>query len=78
MTVIELKKKIINRIKTIDDDEFLQEIFNFIEIEEGNSDVYKLSEKELLALKEAGEQYQKGNYQSSEKADKQIDEWLEV
>ncbi len=77
MTAIELKKKLISKIGSINDESILKELLRFLEEEENCEEIYYFTDEELKAVKEAEEQYKKGEYVSAEQADKIIKEWLE-
>jgi hypothetical protein len=76
MTVIELKKRLIGKINSTDNNEILEEMYRLIENEETDLSVYKLSSEQKSAIEEAQDQYRKGNIMKNEQADKEIDEWL--
>lgn len=76
MTVIELKKRLIGKINSTDNNEILEEMYRLIENEETDLSVYKLSSEQNSAIEEAQDQYRKGNIMTKDQADKEIDEWL--
>jgi CRISPR/Cas system-associated endoribonuclease Cas2 len=76
MTVIELKKRLIGKINSTDNNEILEEMYRLIENEETDLSVYKLSSEQNSAIEEAQDQYRKGKIMTNEQADKEIDEWL--
>lgn len=76
MTVIELKKRLIGKINSTDNNEILEEMYRLIENEETDLSVYKLSSEQKGAIEEAQDQYRKGNILTNEQADKEIDGWL--
>lgn len=77
MTVIELKKKLINEINQSEDAEILEEMYRLIANELSDNTIYKLSEEQINAVEEARKQFRNQQYLTSEQADKNIDEWLE-
>ncbi len=77
MTEIELKKRLITRIKSLKDPLLLEEVSRLIEPGSAEDDIYILSEQQKKDIEEAQEQYKKGQFISNEDADKQTDQWLE-
>lgn len=76
MTVIELKEKLIAKIKSTDNEELLEHIADIIEFEHNDGIVYNLSPEEMAAVKEGIEQIENGQYLSHEEANRQVEEWL--
>jgi len=76
MTVVELKEKLIAKIKSTDNEELLEHIANIIDFERNTDEVYKLSPEEIAAVNEGIEQIKNGQYLSHEEANRQIEEWL--
>jgi hypothetical protein len=76
MSTLELKQKLINSIKEIDNPELLKEVFRLLEIENEEAEIYKLSEEEKKGIEEARAEIQAGKYISDENANKDIDKWL--
>jgi DICT domain-containing protein len=77
MTTLELKKKLIKRINSLDDDVLLQEISRLAGIGDEESDIYYFTKEEWEAVEEARKQYARGEYLSNEEANKLFDEWLD-
>jgi len=76
MTVIELRKRLIGKINATENNELLEEMYRFIANEEIDSSIYKLSDKQNLAIEEAQKQFKNGQFLKSDKAEIEIDEWL--
>jgi len=76
MTVVELKEKLIAKIKSTDNEELLEHIANIIDFERNTDEVYKLSPEEIAAVNEGIEQIKNRQYLSHEEANRQIEEWL--
>ncbi len=76
MTTVELKKKLIKRIFTIEDDSIFQEMSRLIGIDNDEDEIYHLSDEQLKAVEEAEQQYLRGEYVTNEEAEKEIEEWL--
>lgn len=77
MTTTELKKRLIKRINSIEDELLLQEMSRFIDIQDDKSDTYYFTDEESKAIDEAREAYARGEFLTNEEANKEVDEWLE-
>ncbi len=77
MTTTELKKRLIKRINSIEDELLLQEMSRFIDIQDDESDIYCFTDEESRAIEEAREAYARGEFLTNEEANKEVDEWLE-
>lgn len=78
MTTIELKKKIIDRIRQIENEDLLKETSRLIELEmEDIESPYELSSDMKSAVEEAQSQFIKGEALDHDEANKEIDQWLE-
>ena len=76
MTTLELKKKLIKRINSIEDELLLQEVSRLIDAGDDESDIYYFTEEESRAIEEARESYKRGEFLTDEEANKEVDEWL--
>lgn len=76
MTEVELKKRIIGKINRMKNDLLLQEIYRLVEEKETETGIYHFTDEESNSINEAREQYRKGQYLSSNEADKEVDKWL--
>jgi len=76
MSIIELKKKLINRIRESENPNLLKEVFRLLEIESEDIDIYKLSEEQKKGIDKAREEIKKGKFIPNDEADREIDEWL--
>jgi predicted rRNA methylase YqxC with S4 and FtsJ domains len=72
MTVATLQKRVKENISFLEDKTILEKINQLID---ENSQVYILSEKQLELVKEAQEQYKKGDYITQDEMDKKVDLW---
>ncbi|MGE5357338.1 MAG: hypothetical protein ACM3PT_13990 [Deltaproteobacteria bacterium] len=78
MTATELKKKIIDKIQLIENEDLLKETYRLIDIEfEDIESPYPLSPEMINAVSEARNQINKGDYLTHEQANAQIEEWLD-
>ncbi len=76
MSVIELRKRIIEKLSSIEDEGILKEIYDIIKIESGIDLVYKLTEEEKKAIEAGLKDIKDGKIVSSEKANDLIKGWL--
>jgi hypothetical protein len=77
MTTTELKKRLLKKIDTIDNDLILEEMLRLAGVEEDLETIYHLTDKQIESVKEAQQEYERGECISGEEADKIIREWLE-
>lgn len=72
MTVATLQKRVKENITLINDKSILEKINQLIE---ENSQVYILSDEQLSLVKEAQEQFKKGEYITQEAMDIKVEAW---
>jgi predicted transcriptional regulator len=78
MTTFELKKRIIDRIQQIENEDLLKETSRLIELEmEDIESPYELSREMIDAVEEAQEQIKKSEFLDHKDANKEIDKWLD-
>ncbi|MFZ4056940.1 MAG: hypothetical protein ACOYKE_02325 [Ferruginibacter sp.] len=76
MSTIELRKLLIEKIQSTDDNKILEEVSRLLELEIVESDVYILNDKQKMAVEEGRNQIIKGEYLTDEASNKEIEEWL--
>lgn len=76
MKTIEIKKKLINEINLSTNKDLLEEFYRFLNLENEIQEIYKLNAGQISAIAEAREQIKNGDCLSNEKANQEIDEWL--
>lgn len=76
MSALELKKRIIEKLSSIEDELILKEIYNMIQIESEIESVYKLTPDEKIAIDAGLKDIRDGKIVSSERANSLIKEWL--
>ena len=77
MSTIELRKKLIEKINSTEDEKLLLEATRLMEIQLNEIEIpYQLSDEMLKAIDEAEEQIKKGEFLTHEQAKKEIEEWL--
>ncbi len=70
------RKRLIDRIKKINDKDVFDEISRLLEVDLDDS-IYITSDQQKKGINEAQKQINKGKGIPSERADREIDEWLE-
>jgi len=76
MSTVELKKRLIDKIQTTKDERILEEAYRLLEIETEDIEIYKLNDDQKKAIIEARQQIKNGQFLTDEKANQEIDEWL--
>ncbi|MCB0489050.1 MAG: hypothetical protein R2820_14615 [Cyclobacteriaceae bacterium] len=76
MSTTELRKKLIQKINTTEDQDILEEVFRLLEIEGEDISTYKLSEDQKNVVEESRGQIVSGKSFDNKAADDAIDEWL--
>jgi hypothetical protein len=78
MSTLEIKKRLINKIKNTEDNNILEEAYRLFEIESEDFEEYKLNDSQIQAISEAREQIKTGKILSADQADKETDQWLNM
>lgn len=76
MSTIELRKRLLEKIETINDKELLEKAYRLLTLEMEDVEIYKLNADQNNAIAEARQQIQNGQFLTDAQADKEIDEWL--
>lgn len=76
MTSIDLKNKVISKIRQVNDEEILKEIYKLLDDSLEDVDKLMLSGDHKNAIEEAKAQIENGEYITNEQANKEIREWL--
>jgi hypothetical protein len=72
---MDLKKKLIRKINSIDNQLVLEELVKIVDFESKN-DIYVLNEYELNQIKLARQDYKEGKVLSNEEVNASIEKWL--
>ncbi len=75
MSTAELKEKLIEELNKIEDEDFLNDALGLFR--DRNKGRYVLSPEQVAMVKEAHEQYERGEFLSEEEANREADQWLE-
>ncbi|WP_138480333.1 hypothetical protein [Dyadobacter bucti] len=76
MSNIELKERLIGKIRETDNDDILEEVYRLLGLEQEIVEPFKLSNDQKAAVSEARQQIKDGEFLTDEDADNDIDEWL--
>ena len=76
MSVAELQKKLIEKINSTNDAGLLEDIYNFIGVDEEVAEFYQLTNAQLSVVQESQQQIKNGNCFTDDEVNKETDEWL--
>ena len=76
MTVIEIKKDIMNQILVVDDEFILEEVNRILHIPLNNKDVFAFDEDQMEILADRAIRVDNGNFISDEQSEQDLDQWL--
>lgn len=76
MSTVELRKKLINKIKETKNEGILQEAYRLLGMETEEFEVYELNDTQRKAINQGREQIKNGESLTNEQANSEIDEWL--
>jgi hypothetical protein len=75
MSTLELKERLIGRIRETDNEEILAEVYRLLGMEE-EDEPYRLSPEQRASVQEARNQIRNGSFLTNKEADNEVDEWL--
>ncbi len=76
MSTAELRKKLIQKIQSTENESLLKEAYRLLQIDTENIEIYKLNSLQIKKIATAREQIENGQFLTDKEADKEIDEWL--
>ncbi|MCF1750213.1 hypothetical protein [Mariniradius sediminis] len=76
MSTLELKIRLIEKIDKIEDENLLKEVIRLLELSAGTEDMYNLDLDQKAVIAEARNQIKNGQFLTEDKANQEIDEWL--
>lgn len=76
MTTTELKLKIFENVLKTNDEKFLEEINDVLNLKSNQQYEIVLTEYQKKRIRESIEQYERGEYKTSEEVFSEIDKWL--
>ena len=77
MSTQELKRQVIEKLETFDDDIILDEIYRLLQISKSDIDMHTFSDSQMNILNSRDSEIDKGIFLTEEQADKEAEEWLE-
>ena len=76
MSTTEIKNKLIDKIRTTEDQHLLEEIYRLIEIESEDFEPMKLSSEQKQAIAQGQKDIKEGKFLTDKEANDEIDQWL--
>ncbi|HEY5511435.1 MAG TPA: hypothetical protein VIK10_10455 [Prolixibacteraceae bacterium] len=76
MTTIEMKNQVIGKINQLTDNELLMDVYKLLNDSPVDTEVYRLSDNQKVAIDIVINQINNGDFLTSEHANKEINEWL--
>ena len=76
MLTKEMKQELIDKIKSTQDENILEEVYRILEVGTQEVDKIVLSDEQKGLIDEGINDIEKGNYLSNEEANQEIEEWL--
>ena len=76
MITSEMKQQLIEKIKSTEDDNILEEVYRILEVGKMEMDEIVLSEEQKELIDEGLRDIEKENYSSNEDANNEIEKWL--
>ena len=76
MSTAELRKRLIQKIQSTENESLLKEAYRLLQIETENIEIYKLNSLQIKKIAAAREQIKNGQFLTDKEAGKEIDEWL--
>ena len=77
MSTVELRNKLIEKIKETENGELLEEAYRLLELGTEDLEIYKLTEEQKTAISEGRLQIKNGKSLTDDQANNEIDEWLD-
>jgi len=71
-----IKQNIVEKLKTVDDDAILQDIYHILQINSENSDLYVFDDTQSDTIDSRIKEMDKGSFLTFEVAEKDLNEWL--
>jgi len=76
MTTLEIKNRLIKRIKSTENQDILQEIYRLLDFDQDDLEPLQLTKEQRVAISKGQQDINKGKHLTDRKADSQIDRWL--
>lgn len=75
MTTIELKRRVIDKVKKVNDESLLMDLMLLLD-DINDNEIYRLSHAHKIDVQTAINQIENGDFLTNDQADKEIEEWL--
>ncbi|MEO6719923.1 MAG: hypothetical protein ABIN67_06130 [Ferruginibacter sp.] len=76
MSSKEMKKQLIDKIQSTNDDKILEEVYRILEVSTQEVDMIMLSDDQKAQIDKGISDIEEGRYLTNEEANREIEEWL--
>jgi hypothetical protein len=76
MTTLQIKNRLINRIKAVDNHEVLEEVLRMLDLEFDNDEKLKVPAHVKKSILKGAKEIKEGKFHTNKQADREIDKWL--
>lgn len=76
MSAIELRERLIEKIRETNDENILEEAYRLLDLETNDTKIYKFSDDQKTEIDTYRLQINQGQFLTNDQANKEIDEWL--
>jgi hypothetical protein len=76
MTVLEIKKDIINQIQVVDDELILEEVNRILHLSTNQKEIFEFNNDQINILNERAIRAANGNFVTDEQSELDLDKWL--
>ena len=76
MTTLDIKNRLIKRIKSTENQDILQEIYRLLDFDQDDLEPLMLTKEQQVAVKKGLQDIKKGKYMTDRQANTEISRWL--
>jgi len=76
MSAIELRERLIEKIRETNDENILEEAYRLLDLETNDTKIYKFDDDQKTEIDTCRLQINQGQFLTNDQANKEIDEWL--
>lgn len=76
MSAIELRERLIEKIRKTTDENILEEAYRLLSLESNDTDIYKLTNGQKAEIESSKSDIKLGQFLTNDQANKEMDEWL--
>jgi PBP1b-binding outer membrane lipoprotein LpoB len=76
MSIHELQEKLVDKIRSTNEDYVLEEVYRLLQLEANNQQVYQLNDEQAELIDTSLNEIEQGKYYSNEEVKKETEEWL--